>query len=79
MKTKLITISATLLMFASSLFIPILNPTTANAQEAIEYEIKCLPEMDSYCFLGIENGELVPTPGKLVKVPVIIPDDDPHL
>lgn len=79
MKTKLITISATLLMFASALFIPILNPTTANAQEAIEYEIKYLPEKDSYCFYGIENGELIPTLGKLVKVPVIIPDDDPHL
>ena len=79
MKTKLITISATLLMFASSLFIPLLNPTTANAQEAIEYEIKCLPEKDSYCFHGIVDGELISAPGKLVKVPVIIPDDDPHL
>ena len=79
MKTKLITISATLLMFASSLFIPLLNPTTANAEEVIEYEIKCLPEMDSYCFHGIVDGKLISAPGKLVKVLVIIPDDDPHL
>ena len=78
-KERLILITATLLMFATAILLPKTDIITANAEEEITYKVICVTNPDEFCFCTLVDGVLDITTGKLMKIQVIDPDDDPHL